>query len=57
MFQERNSQNPGITELSCISGKVYSEPWYKGAFLMFSERNIQDPDITELFYFSGNGAF
>ena len=27
-FQERYVQNPSITELSYISGKIYSEPWH-----------------------------
>ena len=30
-------QNPGILELSYISGKVYSEPWHNGSLLYFGE--------------------
>ena len=49
--------DPGITELSCISGKVYPEPWHNGSFLIFQERKVQNPGIMELFHISGNGAF
>ena len=34
-FQERNIQNPAITELSYISGKEYSEPCHNGTVLYF----------------------
>ena len=51
IFQERYIQNAGITELSYISGKVYSERWHDGTFLIFQERYIQSPGIMELFLY------
>ena len=38
VFQERHIQNPSITELFYISGKVYSEPWHNGSSLYFGKK-------------------
>ena len=35
IFRERYFQNPGITELSYILEKIYSEPQHNGTFLYF----------------------
>ena len=37
IFQERYIQYPCITELFCISGKVYSQHWHDRAFLYFNK--------------------
>ena len=44
------------TELSYISGKIYSHSWHNGTFLIFQKRNIQNTGIAELCYISG-GTF
>ena len=37
IFQERNTQNLAITELSYLSGKEYSERCHNETFLIFQE--------------------
>ena len=43
LFQERYIQDPTITELFYILGKVYSKPWYNGTFLYFGKGIFREP--------------
>ena len=51
-FLKKSFSNFEETELSYISGKVYSEAQHNLNFLIFQERHIQNPSITELSYIS-----
>ena len=49
IFQERYIQNPSITELSYISGKLYSEPQHNQ-----NQKLIQNPGIVRTEAYSEN---
>ena len=51
IFQKRYVQNPGITELSYIFEKVYSEPWHNGTFLYFQKWNSLALILRNFLYF------